>query len=238
LIKIFGYEAKRLLWNKFYVILFAITLIYGWYTLFGEVIMGISNTAPFSPWSFGYYLAQVMPVQLVCILFFITYIYSAKEKRVQQLTLATSVDTVKYLLVRIAVIGIGYLLLCIGILALSFGYYSVMFQLKDFTALLLPALVILIPPVIFVLGIGLLAGRIHNSLVYGLMAVIFISSYIGLPYAIDLTGGSVFLRYPVILGTLDPAFTLPISFILGRIGYVAIGLLLICYCCLAKVKKK
>lgn len=237
MIKIFGYEAKRLLWNKFYIILFAITLFNGWYTLFGEVIMGISNTAPFSPWSFGYYLAQVMPVQLICTLFFVTYIYSAKEKRVQQLTLATSIDTVKYMLVRIAVIGIGYLLLCIGVLILGFAFYAVVFQLNDFSAFLMPALVILVPPVIFVLGTGLIAGRIHNSLVYGLMAVIFIISSIGLPYAVDLIGGGVFLRYPIAIGALDPAFTLPMSFVLGRIGYTAIGLVLICYSCMAEFKR-
>ncbi|WOO36468.1 hypothetical protein R2R35_22175 [Anaerocolumna sp. AGMB13020] len=237
MIKLFGYEAKRLLWNKFYIILFAITIFNGWYTLFGNVIMGISNTAPFSPWSFGYYLAQVMPVQLICTLFFVTYIYSAKEKSVQRLTLATSMDTVKFMLVRITVITIGYLLLCIGVLVLGFTFYAVVFQLKDFSAFLLPALVVLIPPVIFVLGIGLIAGRFHNSLVYGLMAVIFIISFIGLPYTVDLIGGGVFLHYPIALGSLDPAFALPVSFVLGRIGYTAIGLALICYCCKAEVKR-
>ncbi len=111
------------------------------------------------------------------------------------------------------------------------------FQLNDFSAFLMPALVILVPPVIFVLGIGLIAGRIHNSLVYGLMAVIFIISSIGLPYAVDLIGGGVFLRYPIAIGALDPAFTLPMSFVLGRIGYTAIGLVLICYSCMAEFKR-
>lgn len=237
MIKIFGYEAKRLLCNKFYVMLFIISLLYGWYTLFGEVIMGISNTAPFSPWSFGYYLAQVMPVLLICILFFVTYIYSAKEKRVQRLTLATSVDTVRYMLIRIAVIGLGYLLLCTGILVLGLGFYVVMFQLKDFTAFVFPALVVLIPPVIFTLGVGLMAGRIHNSLIYILMAVIFISSFISLPYAIDMTGGKAFLHYPGELAVVDPAFELPVSFIWGRIGYAVLGLVLVCYSCMAREKK-
>lgn len=237
MIKIFGYEAKRLLWNKFYLMLFIITLITGWYTLFGEVILGVSNTAPFSPWSFGYYLAQVMPVLLICILFFVTYIYSTKEKLVQRLTLATSVDTVKYMFIRIAVIGIGYLLLCTGILILSFGFYVTMFQLKDFTAFIFPSLIVLIPPGLFILGIGLFAGRIHNRLIYVLMAGIFLSGFLRFPYAIDLLGGSVFLRYPGTLGVLDPAFELPGAFILGRIGYTVAGLILIGYCCLAKLKR-
>ena len=51
--KIFLYECKRLLWNKFFAGLVLVLLFYGWQVLRRVTILGVSHTAPFSPWSFG-----------------------------------------------------------------------------------------------------------------------------------------------------------------------------------------
>ena len=55
--KIFGYECRRLLWNKFFLGLLLVILFYGWQVLNGVTVLGVSHTAPFSPWSFGDYLS-------------------------------------------------------------------------------------------------------------------------------------------------------------------------------------
>ena len=51
MVKIFRYECKRLLWNKFFFGILAVTLFYGWQVLTGASILGVSHTAPFSPWT-------------------------------------------------------------------------------------------------------------------------------------------------------------------------------------------
>ena len=43
--KIFGYECRRLLWNKFFLGLLAVLLFYGWQVLDRVTILGVSHTA-------------------------------------------------------------------------------------------------------------------------------------------------------------------------------------------------
>ena len=52
--KIFLYECKRLLWNKFFAGLVLVLLFYGWLEVLRRVtILGCPTPPPFSPWSFG-----------------------------------------------------------------------------------------------------------------------------------------------------------------------------------------
>ena len=81
MIKIFAYECRRLLWNKFFFGLLAATLFYGWQVLNGTTILGVSRTAPFSPWSFGDYLSRMLPLLWIGALFFLTFFTSAKARR-------------------------------------------------------------------------------------------------------------------------------------------------------------
>ena len=60
--KIFFYECKRLLWNKFFLGLLLVLLFYGWQVLSGATILGVSHTAPFSPCLL--YTSFSMPVLL------------------------------------------------------------------------------------------------------------------------------------------------------------------------------
>ena len=60
--KIFGYELKRLLGSKFTVGFLIVIGAYSYLVMQGEVVFGVANTAPFSPWSFGVYLAKVLPL--------------------------------------------------------------------------------------------------------------------------------------------------------------------------------
>ena len=50
--KIFRYECRRLLWNKFFIGLAIVLLLYGAFVLHSVTILGVAHTAPFSPWSF------------------------------------------------------------------------------------------------------------------------------------------------------------------------------------------
>ena len=70
--KIFLYECKRLLWNKFFAGLVLVLLFYGWQVLRRVTILGVSHTAPFSPWSFGDFLSRMLPLLWIGALFFLT----------------------------------------------------------------------------------------------------------------------------------------------------------------------
>ena len=106
--KIFCYELKRLIFNKIFLALLIISALYSYMILSGEIILGIAFTAPFSPWSFSYYLAKLQPLLMITLLFFITFIHSSHEKQVRQLTLATPVDSVKFTLVKCSAAAAGF----------------------------------------------------------------------------------------------------------------------------------
>ena len=67
--KIFRYECRRLLWNKFFIGLAVVLLLYGALVLHGVTILGVAHTAPFSPWSFGDYLSRMLPLLWIGMLF-------------------------------------------------------------------------------------------------------------------------------------------------------------------------
>lgn len=79
--KIFRYECRRLLWNKFFIGLAVVLLLYGALVLHAVTILGVSHTAPFSPWSFGDYLSRMLPLLWVGMLFFLTFYTSPKARR-------------------------------------------------------------------------------------------------------------------------------------------------------------
>lgn len=63
-----------------------VALGHGWLTLTGSTVLGVAHTAPFLPWSFGYYLSRRLP--LVCLgeLLFAACFTSRKELLVRPLT--------------------------------------------------------------------------------------------------------------------------------------------------------
>ena len=109
--KIFRYELRRAVCNKFFLGLLVVCLFFGWQMLNGEVIQGVAHTAPFSAWSFGYYLAQELPLLSVALLFFLWNIFSKEARRVSALTAATPVDAGSYLLVKCGAAVTAWLLL-------------------------------------------------------------------------------------------------------------------------------
>ena len=79
--KIFRYECRRLLWNKFFIGLAVVLLLYGAFVLHAVTILGVAHTAPFSPWSFGDYLSRMMPLLWIGMLFFLTFYTSPQARR-------------------------------------------------------------------------------------------------------------------------------------------------------------
>ena len=122
--KIYCYECRRLLWNKFFVGLAVVLLLYGGFTLCAVTLLGVSHTAPFSPWSFGDYLCRMLPLQWIGMQFFLTFFTSRGARRAAALTDAAPMDPRRYALARCAAALTGGLLLallCMGEAAVLYG---------------------------------------------------------------------------------------------------------------------
>ena len=141
--KIYGYECKRLLLNRFFFGLLAIMLFYGWQVLNRITIMGVSNTAPFSVQSFGDYLFRMVPIIWIGAVLFIHYFACGRAKNVAILTSATSAPPEKYLLTRFAAAFTGTGLLAIFTIGEALLFYGIYFQWYGWRELALPALVIM-----------------------------------------------------------------------------------------------
>ena len=227
MIKIFQYECKRLLWNKFFFGLLLILLFYGWQVLNSVTILGVSHTAPFSPWSFGDYLSRMLPLLWIGTLFFLTFYTSPKARRAAVLMDATPMPSRQYALVRCAAAltgGVLLSLLCMGEAAV---FYGRMFHWYGWGSLLLPALATLLPALVFALGSGWLLGQIRPWLVYVWMAVPFLCMALPLPDALGIWNGHFFSKYPLALGTLDPAFSMPAAVLIVQCILLAAGIVLL-----------
>ena len=207
--KIYRYECRRLLWNQFFVGLIAVLLCYGALVLRDATILGVSHTAPFSPWSFGDYLCRMLPLLWIGALFFLTFFTSNKARRAAALTEAAPMRPARYTLARCAAAFTGTVMLVLLCIVEAAVFYGRMFGWYDWESLVFPALVTLLPPLVFALGSGWLLGRLRPWLLYVWMLLPFALAALPLPEALGLWNGGLCASYPLTLGMLDPAFSLP-----------------------------
>lgn len=223
MIKIFLYECKRLLWNRFFFGILLITLFYGWQVLGSITIMGVSHTAPFSPWSFGDYLSRMVPILWIGALFFLTFFTSVKARHVAVLTDAAAVMPRRYAMARCAAAMAGTGLLTMVCLGESALFYGSCFKWYEFGELLAPALITLLPPLVFALGSGWFLGQIKAQIIYVWMIIPFVCMALPLPDALELWNGNFFTEYPLSLGILDPDFSIPVSVISVQGALLTVG---------------
>ena len=228
--KIFRYECRRLLWNKFFGGLLLVLLFCGWQVLSRVTILGVPHTAPFSPWSFGDFLNRVLPLLWIGSLFCLTFFTSGKARRAAVLTDAAPMGPRRYAMARCGAALAGTALLalaCLGEAALFYGWY---FGWYGWGELIVPALVTLVPPLVFALGSGWLLGETRPWLVYVWMPLPFVLALPPLRSDLGLWSGSFFREYPLTLGTLDPPFTVPAAAMLPQLVLLAAGAVLFAFC--------
>ena len=227
MIKIFRCECRRLLCNKFFIGLLAVLLFYAGQVFYAVALPGVAHTAPFSPWSFGAYLGRLLPLVWVGALFFLTFFTSARERRAAVLTDAALMEPRRYALARCGAALAGTALLALAALAEAAVFYGWYFGWYGWIELIAPALVTLFPPLAFALGSGWLLGRVRPWLLYVWMPLPFALALLPLPEALELWNGSFFTQYPLTLGTLDPAFSLPAAVLLVQCALLAAGIVLL-----------
>jgi len=226
LTKIFKYEVRRLLWNKVFIGILVIGLCYGWMTLSRGIISGIAYTAPFSAWSFGYYLSGIVPLLCIAELFFLTFFVSSQERRVVVITSTTPVNRRRYAMARVGAVCLGSLIFIGCIILLGFLFCWFFFREVPGAGWLLSVLIILLPAMAFCLGVGWLAGSMNSGLIYAAMGLLLVLCMLSLPRALDFSLGRFFAEYPKSLPVLDPAFSVPVDVLLGRVAYLGAGIIL------------
>ena len=194
-----------------------------------EIIIGVAFTAPFSPWSYGAYLSNILPFLMITLLFFITFMYSNHEKLVRQLTFVTPADPIRFMFVKCSAIAAGFLIISLFVIVLGMVFLAVLFRFYCFGDFIIPIAMTLIPCPLFILGAGLLLGSLNANILYVLMIAALLFSFMPLPAFFDFYGTKFFSTYPLILPVGpdgEPAFTLPVSFILGRLFFCTAGVLM------------
>lgn len=226
MIKIFRYELQRLLWNKTFFGILIASLFYSWLVLTNTIIKGIAYTAPFSSWSYGYYLTQMLPIICLGELIFINF-FTSQEEKLTAIVEATPMDQNKYIFVRCGTVLFGSILLVLSVVLMSFGFYRYFFHWNSFVQLIIPTFLTLIPPMFFCLGMGWFLGNHRPQLLYVAMGFPFLLTWLPMPYILDFSLKNFFAEYPIAIQILDPDFTIPISVFLGRIFYLMIGIYLL-----------
>ena len=228
--KIFRYELRRAVCNKFFLGLLVVSLYFGWQTLNSEVIKGIAHTAPFSPWSFGYYSAQVCPLLSVALLFFLWGIFfkggppgQTPDRRNPRECWKLSHGEMCCCGGGLAVVGRVCLCTGDGLLATLFGggclHWRTAHPRSGFSAS----------------GICLCPGAGHGSRPYppgpdsGIDARDVVYQSVAASRRVGVVWGYMVSEYPLTLETLDPAFALPASvwgiktiFLLVGMGLIAL----------------
>ena len=186
MVKIFYYELRRLLGNRFTVGLLLVALLYGYWTMRGEILLGIANTAPFSPWSFGAYLAEMMPLLLVALLCFLSILTSDTGKRVEVLIAATPLSQAVHCRIRYTAVTVAFLVVTAVPVMYAVGFYGIIFGAIDWSTLLLPLVITVFPPFLLVMGTGLWLGRVHHRLLMALVAVVLLLAVVPVPVDCNL----------------------------------------------------
>lgn len=225
--RVFLYELHRQTGNRFFVGIMAGCILFAWMVMRTLVIRGIADTAPFSAWSFGYYMAQILPLMIIALLFGIWNVFSPVAQSIGVLTAATPVDERIYELIKCGAALISWLiiLLCTVLTGLIF-LMSIFGNVLPAGEIFLSCVLVVLPAVLFFFGAGMLAGRLKKWQSIIVITLAVIASFLPIPKYAALFGADFFIHYPLMFDNLDPVFSLPLSMIISKVMYSAAGILL------------
>lgn len=213
---IFKYELKRLLLSKQYLLLLVATLIFSVSLLRGTVLFGANYTAPFSLLTFSTYCASLAPFLFILLLVLCAKQSMPSERGAEAIISATPMPLLVFRLLRYGAIAVAFVIPAALTVTACFLFYRLVFDYTGVGVLLVPGLLLILPPSIFLLGAAMLLGARRTAAVYALLAVVLIISVfqIPLPGIVDVTGSSA-------------DFELTPAFIMGRVAFAGAGVALI-----------
>lgn len=242
MLKIFCYECRRLLGGKAFLGMSAVTLWTADQTLRGQIIWGVADTAPFSAWSFGYYLAALLPYISAAGLLLLTGFFTKSARQTEALTQATPMKAWQYALVRCGAVALGQALLSVCVAGMGIAFFVKLFGAVPMQGFGQVALLTLLPLPVLALGLGTVLGRRGVALLYALAAAMFLLpslfslvAALGAPGVAGMSGtfnvaamweptGLAFFRdFPAALGVLDPPLQIPPTVWVSRLVLLLMG---------------
>jgi hypothetical protein len=226
LVKIFCYEFKRAVLSKAYLLLLLLLTAYCAYTIKTTVLFGAADTAPFSRWSFTGYLFSASPILSAILLFYVSGLFSPREKSVNAITSSAPLSNAAYAFTKLSVILLAYAFAAAAAAVLCFIFYAAVFDFYRFSGFAVCILIVLVPQMIFLLGTGIWASKLNHNLAFLLIALIFFESFISAapPVWLDVIGSSL-MRIPdgsiPIKGVIP--YDVPTGYIVSRAVLCVIG---------------
>lgn len=230
-IKILKYELKRIIFSKLFVITFIIALFFSTIDLYTEIIQGVSGTAPFSQWSYCKFLCDINTIVLLILMLSCTELFSRNEQRVKEITSCTSLPQKKYLATKSFALFISYLIIAVCCILISFVFYKTTFSFRNLQSFLLPIIIILLPTFLFVFGTSMFLGSKSQTLLYAWIPIVLILSLISFsstPF-IDIFAKGYVTYMPTVLpvdSLGEPVFNLSLNFIMSRLIFTLVGMVL------------
>ncbi|MCR5337639.1 MAG: hypothetical protein K6E75_03690 [Lachnospiraceae bacterium] len=233
--KIIKYEAKIILCKPYVAILLVINLLYSYYLLSADIILGVSDTAPFSGWSFGKYMGSGALWTLLISLFILAYSRAGK-KNVSVLTDVTAISPKKLNLIRSLIVTGFFLVGCLVIFILGCVFLWVMFQSVFIGYYVVSFLLITLPCMGLIIGIGTLVGDARPAVIYACIVLILCVSCLasvrigtgsGLWHLFDAAGASYYETVSAQLETLEASetpFVINVGYLASRVLYMVLGI--------------
>ncbi len=228
--KIFIYELKRMTVSWLFPAMLVVNGVYAWFVLTTDILMGAAHTAPFSVWSYCVYIGKMMPTALTALLLLLAGYYGKKQKQAEVLLSAAPVTASCQLLIRSAVLGVCFLVICAVEVLIAVIFYSRFFHYYHYERYLIPSLFIILPCFLFVLGLGHLAGRMHEGVVFLTAGGIFLAGFGMAANVFDFFGAEYFAYIPLTLQTGqdgEPGFVLDAVWMIVRLLYGLLGMALV-----------
>ncbi len=206
---------------------------------------GYYGTAPFSEWTYAFFIGLILPLVICTIIFMITTIFDEKEIRARRILFSAPISQCRYYLMKAFTIVIAFLLITMVPIIISFLYYKVLFNFTDLNNFIELIFWFMVPTFVFFLGFCMVLGRISIKLLYGLIPIAFLLGLFDtssiLPYWLDIYGAHYFklCTYAELLGRTSDVvtFNLSASFVTSRFMLLFFGIILLAFACVKTVKE-
>ena len=130
------------------------------------------------------------------------------------------------MLIRNVIIGGFFILNNLLIFILGCAFLGALFGVIYPAVYMADWILITIPSLLVILGVGNLLGKINPVLIYVFMAVVIAMSFVMREYAIDINGANYYTIVSAALETLkggETPFTITPGFIYTRLFYLILG---------------
>jgi hypothetical protein len=236
--EVLKYEIKGLVLTKKFFYINLVTMCFTYYVLSSLVIGGFSGTAPFSKLSYSNFLALINPILLVMLVFITMTVFSEKERLVRKIIFSTPISQSKYYMIK----GISTLTATLLIAAVqvifSFAFYGYLFGFYSYSDFILPILLFLFPPIILILGLSFILGRLNDKILYLIIPLVFVMGMLNIsqPVWFDLCSNNFLCYYPLRLAASGYSadalpYIMPMDYVVSRILFVITGLISFALAC-------